>query len=109
MNLPKSVAAQVFNTVSSGTPVFVYEMAGTENNAPNVTDANNFVNDVNTLVASPITLDSEASIAALEKRWKKLTPEAQAMVTNYASLTDARAQLDALKVAAGIPLTTEGQ
>ncbi len=109
VNLPKSVAAQVFNTVSSGTPVFVYEMAGTENNAPNVTDANNFVNDVNTLVASPITLDSEASIAALEKRWKKLTPEAQAMVTNYASLTDARAQLDALKVAAGIPLTTEGQ
>jgi hypothetical protein len=60
-------------------------------------------NAISALTANPITTDSESQIAALEKQYKKLTPQAKGMVNNYAALQNARAQLDALKSGAAVP------
>ena len=101
VNLPLSVARDLFNSVTAGYPVLVYDLPGTENNAPNVRDAESFVNSLNGL--GPITsLSQEATVVNLRKAYTKLTPEAQGMVTNYNILTQAEASIAALKAAAGI-------
>ena len=103
VNLPLSFAAKLYAAVPVGTPVYIYNKPGTENNAPNVKDAENMTNAISALTANPITTDSESQIAALEKQYKKLTPQAKGMVNNYAALQNARAQLDALKSGAAVP------
>jgi lipoprotein-anchoring transpeptidase ErfK/SrfK len=101
VNLPLGVAKSIFENVTSGYPVLIYDLPGTENNAPNTKDAENFVNSLNGLGA--ITdLSQEATVANLRKAYNKLTPEAQAMVTNYNILTQAEASIAAMKAAAGI-------
>ena len=101
VNLPLSVARDLFNSVTAGYPVLIYDLPGTENNAPNVRDAESFVNSLNGL--GPITeLGQEATVVNLRKAYTKLTPEAQGMVTNYNILTQAEASIAALKAAAGI-------
>ncbi|MDD6667905.1 MAG: peptidoglycan binding domain-containing protein [Lachnospiraceae bacterium] len=97
VNLPKSFAATLYATVPAGTPVFVYNMPGTENNAPNTKDAESLKQDIANLASTPITAASESTIAALEKRYSKMAPQAKALVTNYSVLQDARAKLDAIK------------
>ncbi|MDD6351575.1 MAG: peptidoglycan binding domain-containing protein [Lachnospiraceae bacterium] len=107
VNLPKSFAATLYATVPAGTPVFVYNMPGTENNAPNVKDAESLKQDIANLVASPITAASESTIAALEKRYSKMAPQGKALVTNYSDLQNARAQLNAIKAGTAAPATDQ--
>lgn len=101
VNLPLNVARDVFNNVTAGYPVLVYDLPGTENNAPNVRDAESFVNSLNGL-GTITDLSQQAAVANLRKAYNKLTPEAQGMVTNYSILTQAEASIAALKAAAGI-------
>lgn len=105
VNLPLSVAKQLYSIVKPGTPVFVYDLPGTENNAPNVKDAKAMTDRIteNTDALSNLTLDQNALVSDLWKQWKKLTPEAKAMVTNASVLTTAHDTMNAIKAENGLP------
>lgn len=100
INLPYSAAETIFQTVSAGYPVLVYELAGTESEkgraqlaAYNVIDAINAIGTV--------SLASEALIVNARTQYDALSDLGKGYVTNYATLTAAEAALAALKAGGG--------
>lgn len=100
VNLPLNVAGQLYNIVSAGYPVLVYDLPGTEDNEPNVRDAQAFTDQLNTI--GEVTPASQGLIESLRKKSFRLTPEAISMVPNMQLLNDAEANLKAQLAAAGV-------
>ena len=100
VNLPLNVASQLYNIVSAGYPVLVYDLPGTEDNEPNVKDAQAFSDELNTI--GEVTPASQGTIEALRKKYFRLTPEAISMVPNMQILNDAEANLKAQLAATGV-------
>ncbi len=100
INLPYSAAETIFQTVYTGYPVLVYELAGTESEqgmaqlaAYNVIDAIDAIGDV--------SLASEAAIVNARAQYDALSETGKGYVTNYAALTAAETVLAGLKAGSG--------
>ena len=100
VNLPVSIARQLFDTVTAGYPVFVYDLPGTEDNGPNESDANALVEAINGI--GEVTPASQELLQNIRKRYNKMSPDGRALVTNYQTLVNAENTLKAQLAASGI-------
>ncbi len=103
VNLQKSVAAQLYDLVEVGTPVFVYRLESTAN-ASQQTIANMVISKIDSV--GEVTLDSETIMTEAQNLYNYLTDEGKALVTNYSLLQAQQAQLAALKAQAAAETTT---
>ncbi len=97
INLPKSAAQTIYNTIKKGDPVLVYTLPGTESAAVQQQDAQNIMNLINSI--GPVTLESEPVITSARNLYNALPESARGYVTNYDTLTAAEAALAQLKAA----------
>lgn len=99
INLPYSAAKAIYNSISSGDPVLVYTLAGTENTsvtaqAADNSSANAVVDAINSI--GTVTLDSSAAISNARSLYDALSESDRAYVTNYSTLQAAYAAYAAL-------------
>ncbi|MCR4781408.1 MAG: L,D-transpeptidase/peptidoglycan binding protein [Lachnospiraceae bacterium] len=100
VNLPLNVAGSLYNIVSAGYPVLIYDLPGSEDNEPNQKDAQAIIDAINAI--GEVTPASQATIEDIRKRTFRLTPEANAMITNIQVLNDAEANLKNQLAAQGV-------
>ena len=88
VNLPYSAAQTIFNNISAGTAVLVYELDGTENAA---VDAYYAAQKVEKLIGKigDVTKKSESAITKAREAYDALTSTGQGYVDNYDTLTAA--------------------
>ncbi len=98
VNLSKSVAAEVYDLVEVGTPVFVYRMDSTATTTE-AQMASMAVSAINS-IGGNVTLSSEAAISKAKNIYNYLSPENKGLVTNIGLLSGYEAQLSALKTQA---------
>lgn len=97
VNLPLSAAAFIYQHVSAGFPVLVYELPGTESEAAYDNDQADNVTALIRAIGDEITLESEGAIYAARTAYDALTERGKGYVTNYQKLIDAETALNALK------------
>lgn len=97
INLPSSVAKQIYEVVDKGYAVLVYKLPGTESAAVLQQKADGVVNLINTI--GTVTLQSEPVIVAARTQYNELPQTAKDRVTNYDVLVAAEAALAQLKAA----------
>lgn len=95
VNLAKSVAAEVYDIVEVGTPVFVYRMNITATTTEEEM-AKMAVSAINS-VGGHVTLGSEAAIKKARNLYNYLSSENKGLVTNIGLLSGYEAQLNSLK------------
>ncbi len=95
VNLAKSVAAEVYDLVEVGTPVFVYRMDKTAT-ATEEEMAKMAVSAINS-IGGNVTLGSEAAINRAKNIYNYLSAENKGLVTNIGLLSGYEARLNALK------------
>ncbi len=98
INLPYSAAKTIFETVCTGYPVLVYELAGTESEAGLAQLAAYDVIDAISAIGT-VSLESESLIVSARSQYDALSDKAKGYVTNYAVLTAAENALATLKAA----------
>lgn len=98
INLPLSAAKTIYETVSQGYPVFVYELPGTESDAVKQQEVDTIINEINSI--GPVTLYSEPVILDARNRYNALDDATKQRVTNYQILLDSEAALAQLKAEA---------
>lgn len=90
VNLPLSAAGQIFANVSTGFPVLMYDLPGTETvdslTKQAAEDCKNIINSI-----GAVTLNSGATIGAARGAYDALTESGKACVDNYQVLTNAEA------------------
>ena len=96
INLPWSKAKAIYEYVSKGFPVIVYELEGTQSEKGIAQDQAYAMIDAIKAIG-PVTLQSEAAIVACRTQYDALSDLAKKYVTNYQVLLDAEAALAALK------------
>ena len=96
INLPYSAAKTIYETVSTGYPVLVYELAGTESEAGLAQLAAYGVIDLINAIG-PVTLESEPAIVNARAQYEALSDTGKGYVTNYNTLVDAETALANLK------------
>lgn len=92
VNLPPSVAAQVFSYVTAGYPVLVYELGGTETSVnKELEQAANVVRLINEI--GDVIPEKAAYISSVRAAYEALSGPAKQAVTNYGVLQAAEAAL----------------
>ncbi|MCR4610556.1 MAG: L,D-transpeptidase/peptidoglycan binding protein [Lachnospiraceae bacterium] len=99
VNLPVSVAAQVFSNISAGYPVLVYTLGGTENVRQELEAAYAVVELINQIGA--VDLSKADYIASVRAQYEALPYAAKQAVTNIGVLQEAEAALAQQQAAAG--------
>ncbi len=97
VNLPYSAAATIFDYVSSGFPVLVYELAGTEDTSLEESEAAPVVEKINAI--GSVTIDSGNAISAARVAYESLSTDAKPFVTNLSVLESAESTYNALVAA----------
>lgn len=107
INLPESVAKQIYDVVEKGYAVLVYTMPGheeenvaPEQTAPSAVTAADVILQIDSV--GNVTLESENAIAQARSMYDALPDEEKAAVTNYATLLKQEEILAGLKAAAGL-------
>ena len=95
VNLPYSVAQTVFENVSAGFPVFVYELAGTESQKGIDQDAAAAVDSAIDAIGE-VTAASGDLIAAARASYDALSDSQKSYVTKYQQLADSEAAYSAI-------------
>ncbi len=95
INLPYSAAQTIFNTVSAGYPVFVYELAGTETQKGIDQDAAAAV-DAAIAAIGEVTEASGAAIAGARAAYDALSDSQKGYVAKYQQLLDSEAAFGAI-------------
>ena len=95
INLPYAAAKKIYETIDKGYCVLVYNLPGTESSAVKQKEAAEVVNVINAI--GPVTLESETAINNARALYDALSDDVKANVTNYQTLVDAQAALEALK------------
>ena len=106
INLPRSAAKTIYETIEQGYPVLVYTLPGTESEAVQKADAENVVQLINSI--GTVTLESETAIVSARTLYNALSDTAKGYVTNIDTLTAAEAALAQLKAQQPQPPATEG-
>ncbi|MCD7982233.1 MAG: L,D-transpeptidase family protein [Clostridiales bacterium] len=103
INLPYSAAKTIYESISTGDPVLVYTLEGTENSGTSSTSsssssdtsaANAVVDAINAI--GTVTLDSGSAISNARSLYDALSDSNKSLVTNYSTLTEAEASYAAL-------------
>ena len=102
INLPYSAAQTIFNTVSAGYPVFVYELAGTETQQGIDQDAAAAV-DAAIAAIGEVTEASGAAIAGARAAYDALSDSQKGYVAKYQQLLDSEAAFGAIMAAMAPP------
>lgn len=102
INLPYSAAQTIFNTVSAGYPVFVYELAGTETQKGIDQDAAAAV-DAAIAAIGEVTEASGAAIAGARAAYDALSDSQKGYVTKYQLLADSEAVYSSIMAAMAPP------
>ena len=102
VNLPYSVAQTIFENVSAGFPVFVYELAGTESQKGIDQDAAAAVDSAIDAIGE-VTAASGDLIAAARASYDALSDSQKSYVTKYQQLADSEAAYSAI-IASMAPL-----
>ncbi len=97
INLPRSVAKTIYETIEQGYPVLVYTLPGTESEAVQKADAATVVGLIDSI--GPVTLESETVIVSARTLYDALPDSAKGYVTNIDTLIAAEAALAGLKAA----------
>ena len=97
INLPRSVAKTIYETIEQGYPVLVYTLPGTESEAVQKADAATVVGLIDSI--GPVTLESETVIVSARTLYDALPDSAKGYVTNIDTLIAAEAALAQLKAA----------
>ncbi len=103
VNLPPKSAETIYNIVEKGWPVIVFYTGNTEAENAVYTEKTpeakvmQYINDIGV-----VTLESEPAIAKARQAYNALTPEQQALVSNYGLLPEAELTLLNLKQQAGL-------
>lgn len=101
INLPHSSAKTIYQYVSTGFPVLVYELSGTESSKGIAQDqAYAVTKQIKAL--GTVSLESEAAILSARAAYDALSDTGKKYVSNYQVLLDAEAALAALKAQAGV-------
>lgn len=95
VNLPYSVAQTIFENVSAGFPVFVYELAGTESQMGIDQDAAAAVDSAIDAIGE-VTAASGDLIAAARASYDALSDSQKSYVTKYQQLADSEAAYSAI-------------
>ena len=95
VNLPYSVAQTIFENVSAGFPVFVYELAGTESQKGIDQDAAAAVDSALDAIGE-VTAASGDLIAAARASYDALSDSQKSYVTKYQQLADSEAAYSAI-------------
>ncbi len=95
VNLPYSVAQTIFDNVSAGFPVFVYELAGTESQKGVDQDAAAAVDSAISAIGA-VTEASGDAIAAARAAYDALSDSQKSYVTKYQVLADSEAAYAAI-------------
>ena len=95
VNLPYSVAQTIFENVSAGFPVFVYELAGTESQKGIDQDAAAAVDSAISAIGE-VTAASGDVIAAARASYDALSDSQKSYVTKYQQLADSEAAYAAI-------------
>lgn len=95
VNLPYSVAQTIFENVSAGFPVFVYELAGTESQKGIDQDAAAAVDSAIDAIGE-VTAASGDLIAAARASYDALSDSQKSYVTKYQQLADSEAAYSAI-------------
>lgn len=95
VNLPYSVAQTIFENVSAGFPVFVYELAGTESQKGIDQDAAAAVDSAISAIGE-VTAVSGDVIAAARASYDALSDSQKSYVTKYQQLADSEAAYAAI-------------
>lgn len=98
INLPKSNAKIIYETIDKGWPVLVYKLPGTQSESSKQKEANIVINAINSI--GEVTLDSEAAIVNARQVYESVDSSVKAYVTNYDVLVNAEAVLAQLKAMA---------
>lgn len=93
INLPLNVAASVFSQVSSGFPVLVYSLGGTEQVDKEIEMAKGIVTAINNI--GPVDPSKAEMIASVRAQYEALPGAAKQAVTNLNVLEAAEAELAA--------------
>ena len=93
INLPLNVAASVFSQVSSGFPVLVYSLGGTEQVDMEIEMAKGIVTAINNI--GPVDPSKAEMIASVRAQYEALPGAAKQVVTNLNVLEAAEAELAA--------------
>lgn len=102
INLPYSAAQTIFNTVSAGYPVFVYELAGTETQKGIDQDAAAAV-DAAIAAIGEVNEASGAAIAGARAAYDALSDSQKGYVTKYQLLADSEAVYSSIMAAMAPP------
>lgn len=102
INLPYSAAQTIFNTVSAGYPVFVYELAGTETQKGIDQDAAAAV-DAAIAAIGEVTEASGAAISGARAAYDALSDSQKGYVAKYQQLLDSEAAFGAIMAAMAPP------
>lgn len=97
INLPRSAAKTIYETIEQGYPVLVYTLPGTESEAVQKADAATVVGLIDSI--GPVTLESETVIVSARTLYDALPDSAKGYVTNIDTLIAAEAALAGLKAA----------
>ncbi len=96
INLPYGAAQTIFEHVSAGFPVLVYELPGTET-AKGIAMDQGYAVSKEIREIGDVTLESEGAIASARANYDALSDQAKAYVTNYDVLAYAEETLERLK------------
>ena len=87
VNLPLGKAGEIFNNVSSGFPVLVYELPGTSKTVQYQSEAQPVMDLINAI--GPVSTESAGAIANARNAYNALNDEVKSYVNNYNVLVDA--------------------
>lgn len=96
INLPYGSAETIYEYVSTGFPVVVYELAGTQSDKGIAQDQAYVVIDLINAIGA-VSLESEAAIVNARTQYDALSDTAKAYVSNYQILLDSEAALATMK------------
>lgn len=99
VNLPYSAAQTIYNTISKGWPVLIYNLEGTESGTEEEKEAAEEVTDAIDGISDTVTLEDEDAITSARELYDALSSTAKDYVTNYDKLTEAEDALEQLQQA----------
>ncbi len=104
VNLSLSTAGKLYSLITPGTPVFIYELAGTERDTTSASQAASMIQCIteNEPVFATLSVESDAAMRAIWARWNSLDSAVQAQVTNAAELIAAHDAMNAIRAANGM-------
>ncbi len=99
VNLPYSAAQTIYNTISKGWPVLIYNLEGTESGTDEAKKAAEEVTDAIDEISDTVTLADADAITSARTLYDALSSAAKEYVTNYDKLTEAEDALEELQQA----------